>query len=275
MTKKAMIAFLAEHFRYDTMNSCNRATSYARNVKLNRLTFPSNEVRDRAYDLLQVDDTFDVCGVNELIREFDAAHGYEWQIGFNGRSGGYMVLYQGGREPSGYRSHCTNCWQRNYTSILLLPKNPTPEQLLEKYVIEHNCWTPETYNGQPEVQVLKLAPEKVVEIVRTTRAKYQDAKGQMWVSFDNVCGKCGEPERVNDEHVHMKVFSHPGKGLDMDADFEDWDIDSLRSRVKLVKEFDKCCEQCVAAFIDYAKHYKVEQRTIRVPKTINVAVEVA
>lgn len=31
--RKEMIAFLKNHFRYDTMNSWNRSTSYANNVK--------------------------------------------------------------------------------------------------------------------------------------------------------------------------------------------------------------------------------------------------
>ena len=32
----------------------------------------------------------------------------------NGRSGGYRVLYQGEKQPSGYKSYCTNCGQKNY-----------------------------------------------------------------------------------------------------------------------------------------------------------------
>ena len=38
MTRKQMIDFLSDHFRYHTMNSWNNATSYARCVKLNRLS---------------------------------------------------------------------------------------------------------------------------------------------------------------------------------------------------------------------------------------------
>ena len=35
----------------------------------------------------------------------------------NGRSGGYLVLYQGEIKPSGYKSFCTACGQLNYRSI--------------------------------------------------------------------------------------------------------------------------------------------------------------
>ena len=39
---------------------------------------------------------------------------YLWQAGMNGRSGGYLVLYQGEKRPSGYKSYCANCGQKNY-----------------------------------------------------------------------------------------------------------------------------------------------------------------
>ena len=52
-----------------------------------------------------------------LIDEFDESHNYLWQAGFNGRSGGYLVLYQGFAKPSEYKSYCRNCGQKNYESI--------------------------------------------------------------------------------------------------------------------------------------------------------------
>lgn len=42
---------------------------------------------------------------------------YNTMNSWNGRSSGYLVLYQGGTEPSGYRSFCARCGQKNYTSI--------------------------------------------------------------------------------------------------------------------------------------------------------------
>ncbi len=112
-TRKEMIDYLSDHFRYDTMNSWNGATSYAANVKIHRLEFPSNEVRNRAYDLLQTDEAYD--DVKFLMDEFAERHGYEWQMGFNGRSGGYIVLYQGGERKSDHKSVCIRCGQRNFT----------------------------------------------------------------------------------------------------------------------------------------------------------------
>lgn len=40
--RKAMIFFLANHFRYYTINPWNRLTSYANNVKLQNLEIPNH-----------------------------------------------------------------------------------------------------------------------------------------------------------------------------------------------------------------------------------------
>jgi len=46
--RKAMIAFLKQHFRYDTMHSWNRATSYATCIKLHRHEKPK-DVKDSTW----------------------------------------------------------------------------------------------------------------------------------------------------------------------------------------------------------------------------------
>ena len=113
---KAMKAYLDGHFRYDTMNSWNRATSYAVCVKLNRLNMTHDELM-KCYELYQVDDCDEASGVNIVLEEFAVRHDWRWQIGFNGRSGGYCVLYKGGLKDSGYKSFCTACGQQNATSV--------------------------------------------------------------------------------------------------------------------------------------------------------------
>ncbi len=55
--------------------------------------------------------------LSDLLEEFGRAHNWQWQAGINGRSGGYVVLYQGGIKPSGYKSYCTHCGQRNYKEV--------------------------------------------------------------------------------------------------------------------------------------------------------------
>jgi len=109
-----MANYLSGHFRYNTMNSWNRCTSYACNLKIHHLGFESRIV-DKLFSLIQVPEFYE--SLNDLMNEFGDEHDYRWQAGMNGRSGGYLVLYQGSREPSGYKSYCTRCGQMNYTSV--------------------------------------------------------------------------------------------------------------------------------------------------------------
>lgn len=111
-SRKEMIAFLANHQRYDTMSSWNRGTSFSRNIKLHRIQFPDSNIRNRAWDLLDVEEAFEEF--DDTIAEFSARHDYLYQIHCNGRSGGYLVLYNGGRKDTGYKSYCPACGQRNY-----------------------------------------------------------------------------------------------------------------------------------------------------------------
>jgi len=109
MTREEMIGYLQGHFRYDTMRNWNNSTSYAANMKVRNAP---EEHRRRLYDML--DCAAFQSRISDLIQDWDIGHGHVWQAGFNGRSGGYLVLYQGGTRPSDYKSHCTRCGQRNY-----------------------------------------------------------------------------------------------------------------------------------------------------------------
>ena len=113
-SRKEMIDYLENHFRYNTMNGWNRSTSYACNMKLYNLGL-DRETEDKLWALIDVPEFYD--RLNELIEDFNRQHNYLWQAGWNGRNGGYLVLYQGGTKPSGYRSFCTRCGQKNYTSV--------------------------------------------------------------------------------------------------------------------------------------------------------------
>lgn len=90
--RQEMVDFLKNHFRYWTMNSWNRSSSYANNVKIYNLELP-NDIQDKAWDY--------VCGslecsdidflIQDEIAMFRADTGYD--AGFNGRNGGYLVMY--------------------------------------------------------------------------------------------------------------------------------------------------------------------------------------
>lgn len=113
-SRAEMTAYLSGHFRYNTMNSWNRSTTYACNMKLYKLGL-DRETEDKLWDMIQVPEFYE--RLNERIEDFNQQHNYLWQAGWNGRSGGYLVLYQGGTKPSRYRSYCTICGQKNYTSV--------------------------------------------------------------------------------------------------------------------------------------------------------------
>jgi len=110
-----MIAFLKNHFRYHTMNSWNRSTSYANNIKLYNIDKPADIDSDTCWEMLGITNWHEK--LNDLLEDFGRRHNWLWQTGINGRSGGYIVLYQGGIKPSGYKSYCTHCGQKNYQIV--------------------------------------------------------------------------------------------------------------------------------------------------------------
>ncbi|GEA16721.1 hypothetical protein E308F_29670 [Moorella sp. E308F] len=205
--REAMISFLRNHFRYHTMNSWNNATSYANCVKIYKLNLPE-DIKNKAWDMLDMDEVY--FEINSLLEDWAAEHDYQWQVGFNGRSGGYLVLYQGGWKYSSYKSYCTRCGQKNF---------------------------------QPA------------------------SEGK------NQCGRCGAYARVNYKTPPKEIFTYPGKGVDMYEDFEVWDMESLRDRVKLVQSFDKLCDEVRDLFIDICRNYIIEEKEILVPKKIRVLKE--
>lgn len=111
-SRKEMINFLSEHYRYNTMSSWNNSTSYANNVKIYNLGL-EKEIEDGLWEMLDVEDNYQLRDeVDFLISEFENETGYT--AGFNGRSGGYLVMYEMELIPSKYRSYCTRCGQKNY-----------------------------------------------------------------------------------------------------------------------------------------------------------------
>jgi hypothetical protein len=88
--RKTMVDFLTNHYRYNTLNSWNRSTSYANNVKIYNLEVDS-DIKDAMYQLLCAD-CYDLQDdIHFLIKDFEKLTGYT--AGFNGRSAGYIVMY--------------------------------------------------------------------------------------------------------------------------------------------------------------------------------------
>lgn len=84
---RQMFEFIKEHYTYYTMNSWNLTQSIANRVKVYNLKLDGDAWR--ALSLLNSDEYFEV---NETIRFWEYEHP-NYSVGFNGRSGGYLVLY--------------------------------------------------------------------------------------------------------------------------------------------------------------------------------------
>ena len=205
-SRKEMTDFLQQHFRYPTMNSWNCATSYACNLKIHRLGLAS-EIESKLYDMLGTQEFY--CLRQDALDLFNETHNYRWQAAFNGRSGGYLVLYQGELRSTEHRSYCTCCGQRNFGSV--------------------------TETG-------------------------------------NVCGTCGKPARVDFVTPPKQSVTFPGRGTDMDEDYEEWSLSELRERVKLVQELDSLADDLVSQAIHMAKEYDVVEEEYLVPQTRRVLV---
>ena len=111
--REDMIDFLTKHFRYNTLNSWNQMTSYANDLKITHLELPS-EVVNRIFDAMDCENAYDE--INNCIDEWNETHD-DYHVGFNGRSGGYLVLYNAETKPSEFKSYCPLCGQRNYKSV--------------------------------------------------------------------------------------------------------------------------------------------------------------
>ena len=97
------------------MNPWNRSSSYANNIKLYTIEKPADIDDDIWSEMLWI--TQWQNKLSDLLEDFGRVHDWQWQTGINGRSGGYVVLYQGGIKPSGYKSYCNHCGQRNYQAV--------------------------------------------------------------------------------------------------------------------------------------------------------------
>ena len=101
-TRDTKISFLTKHFRYHTMSSWNRSTSYANNVKIHNLAVDA-DIKNKMYELLSSEHEELDEQIQSLIEDFEEETGYA--AGFNGRSDGYIVLYDTQYDTERERRH--------------------------------------------------------------------------------------------------------------------------------------------------------------------------
>ena len=56
----------------------------------------------------------------------------------------------------------------------------------------------------------------------------------------------------------------------MDEDYDEWPIEVLRDRVRLVQDFDRLADEMVTQAIQFAKDYEIEEVEVCIPQTPRV-----
>ncbi|MBV7542147.1 hypothetical protein [Acidovorax sp. sic0104] len=112
-SKDQMADFLVQHARYQTMGRSG-AGSYSNCCKVHSLGLRGAQL-NKAREVVQLDNLAELIGAP--INRFREETGGQYTVGFNGRSGGHMVLYSGEYYDSEYKSYCKQCHQRNYQAV--------------------------------------------------------------------------------------------------------------------------------------------------------------
>jgi hypothetical protein len=111
-SREAMTAFLKNHKRYYTGNSWNLSTSYANCVKVHRLNLP-RDIVEKASEIVW--EGLHQNYLNWILEDYAREHDYRWQVGSNGRSRGYLVLYQGEKcYKNAHTARCNFCGKRTW-----------------------------------------------------------------------------------------------------------------------------------------------------------------
>lgn len=260
-SKTEMIAFLTDHFRYHTLNRCNRMTSYAHNVKIYNLPWKTREDESKAYELLSTVEAAQL--VQRHSDNFARRVDYRYSIIGNGRSGGYLVLVESERKDSGYKSECPECGQLNFR--LAPPAAATLDNLLVRHLLKG--WTDDATLSEPEVSNFPATnAEKRAALIRL-RFGCKD------FSADSSCGKCGFERRENlAAPIYQTLIRF--NGIDQNEDFSDWRKEDLRERTETVFLFDRTIKRLARAFVNFVETHRPATRTVYIPKIETIAAPV-
>ena len=114
---KEMFNFLKTHCRYYTLNSWNVEKSIANNVKIYNI----DEFKGIEGKILQVLEQDNYNSINDEINAWEFEQCHCWKVGFNGRSDGYLVLYNNDNYCSVLDDYIEN--NNNYEDFLQDIKN--------------------------------------------------------------------------------------------------------------------------------------------------------
>lgn len=257
-SRSAMVDFLKSHYRYNTMSSWNRSSSYAHCIKIHRLGLTS-EQSDKAYESLDTDFWDEI---RWPIDEFTTSQGGCYTIGTNGRSGGYLVLYQSRRELTGHLSYCPSCGQRNFKKVPPTFEDANENVIAQEILRSQKSWLPDVYLSQPAIEALPLSIDEKLSLIVRIRSQLVNLN----CTVTDACGVCSKPRR-NFDVSPSQLSVYPGKCIDQHEDFyaEDWSMDALRDRVDLVCAFDAACDDIRSNFIALLDDFDVVEETIQRP----------
>lgn len=264
-----MVDFLRDHYRYDG--------GYAHPVKIHDLGLDSRQ-DDLAYDMLG-SDYWDELGF--VIDQYTDDWGGYRTICSAGRSSGYLVFHESEYRYTEHKSRCTACGQLNFRAVLTDNDIRTASGLstdsiywpLAKQLVE--CLRPyakrnldaamlEEVFQRDDVSKLYCAHQFEHPLSRWQAFEMSEALHKLLAKepdLSNVCGRCGKHARTNLKHGVRELRIGQAIG-DPNADFDDrseWDMSSLRERVKLVQQFDRACDGVRAAFIDLLENHELDK----------------
>ncbi len=262
-SRQSMVDFLAKHFRYDTMSSWNNSTSYAHCIKLHCLGL-TPEQRSKAQDMLELESGF-WDALSPIIDDFTQRHLGRFTIGRNGRSGGYLVLYQSKYEGTGHKSYCSCCGQRNYKSVLTLDLQTAKGRIYAEVLRNEGVWLSATYLDQPALQAEQLTDVEKLAIIGKAKAVAKTTTPH------NKCGYCGQFSRENYAREPMQLSTWAGRSMDQGTNYsdkDDWTLQTLRDRVEVVCDFDRTVDEIRRAFIQLLDTQCVVEEIIMVPTKV-------
>lgn len=214
---KQMFNFLKDHFRYPTMNSWNGLYSVAHNVKLYKLGLSGDWCT--AMNLLN---NGEYETINWMIKDWERDHpGYT--IGFNGRSGGYLVLYNADNagdvlpcsitDNDDYSQYKEWCRYYGYT----VKENRFELQMFTKLVREFDKLCDEIRAFVDELSNLKFEVVEMEKAVEDFNYQYQDDLG--YLGFEEL--SCTSDGKVDCSEIRqldclweafLKTASRPNSG---------------------------------------------------------------
>lgn len=142
------------------------------------------------------------------------------------------------------------------------------QDLIEDFAADHDYRWQVEFSGRNNGHLILLSGgEKESKFKSFCTCCGQKSFCTVEESGNNVCGLCRQPARVNYKKPLMEAYTSYA-AIDQDRDFEFWEDDELRMRVKLVQEFDTFCDDIRNEAEWIADHAVVKEKLVYEPRKI-------